>query len=281
MMGKGENTMVQGFQGEYIRDAIVEEIRQKSRKEGWSKVVIGISGGKDSSVAAALCTRALGAENVYGILIPDSFQKDMDDSLRIVKSLRIPYKTVNIGPVHAAILESITVEKPGGENILSEEFLAGYDKASDLNIPPRIRMIVLRYIGQSLGALLCGTGNLSESTVGYCTKDGDTSCDFNPLGALTSLEVVEVGLTMEELPKDLVLKTPDDGLSGMPDEEKLGVSYKQIHSYIRNGGKLDEKSAEQRIREMEISSAHKRKMPHKILCDEGGRLLLKYEPYFR
>ena len=121
-------------------------------------------------------------------------------------------------------------------------------------------MTTLRYIAQALGARLAGTGNLSEITVGYCTKDGDTSCDFSMLGALTSVEVVQVGLTMPELPRDLVEKTPADGLSGKSDEENLGVSYQDIHKYIRLGTCGDPETDE-KIRRKEKANMHKRRMP--------------------
>lgn len=270
--------MIDGFQAEKVRDSVIEEIRNKSRKDGWSKVVIGISGGKDSSVAAALCARALGKEHVYGVLMPDHLQKDLEDSIRVVKSLGIQYKIVNIGAVHDALLGCVTASRERDQD--GGEFKVAYHRESNVNIPPRIRMTVLRYIGQSMGALLCGTGNLSESTVGYCTKDGDTSCDFNPIGALTSLEVVEVGLTMKELPPKLVQKIPDDGLSGMPDEEKLGVTYKDIHNYIRNGGDAKDTETNRRIGAMKASSDHKRKLPQKLLCGEDGTLLPEFEPFF-
>jgi len=128
-------------------------------------------------------------------------------------------------------------------------------------------MTVLRYIGQSLGARLAGTGNLSEATVGYCTKDGDTSCDFSVLGALTSVEVVQVGLALEELPRDLVEKTPTDGLSGVSDEVKLGLRYADIHRYIRLGTCGDAETDE-RIRKKERANLHKRRMP--VVIDPFG-----------
>lgn len=271
--------MLNGFQAEKVRDSIIEELKKKSRKDGWTKVVIGISGGKDSSVAAALCARALGRDHVYGVLMPDHLQKDLEDSIRVVKALGIPYKIVNIGAVHEAVLGCVTAHRDGDVQD-GEEFEVAYHKESDVNVGPRIRMTVLRYIGQSMGALLCGTGNLSESTVGYCTKDGDTSCDFNPLGALTSLEVVSVGLTMKELPQKLVQKVPNDGLSGMPDEEKLGVTYQDIHNYIRNGGDALDADTSRKIKAMEMSGAHKRKLPQKLLCGADGNVLPEFAPYF-
>ena len=124
-------------------------------------------------------------------------------------------------------------------------------------------MTTLRYIAQALDARLVGTGNLSEATVGYCTKDGDTSCDFSLLGLVTSVEVVEVGLTMEELPKDLVKKTPADGLSGFSDEERLGIRYADIHAYIREGS-CGDPEVDEKIRRKERANMHKRQMPVKI-----------------
>ena len=113
---------------------------------------------------------------------------------------------------------------------------------------------------EAVGARVAGTGNLSEATVGYCTKDGDTSCDFSMLGSVTSIEVVQIGLTMEELPRDLVVKTPTDGLSGMSDEEKLGLKYADIHAYIRMGT-CGDPAIDEKIARKERANMHKRRMP--------------------
>jgi NAD+ synthase len=164
---------------------------------------------------------------------------------------------VNIGAMHAALrAETDQWGSPAGEG----EFSVPASRTSDINVGPRLRMTTLRYIAQFLGARLVGTGNLSESTVGYCTKDGDTSCDFALLLGLTSVEVVKVGLTLPELPRHLVEKTPTDGLSGMSDEEKMGLSYQDIHAYIRNGscGNAETDAA---IRKRENANRHKRQMP--------------------
>ena len=246
------------FEAEAVRDRLVGMIREFTKRCGISRVVLGISGGKDSSVAAALCARALGRENVWGIMLPDGVQADLDDSKRICVSLGIQARVVNIGKIHQALNEAVREGAgedlyPGGE-ALPSLFEAG------VNVPPRLRMTVLRNIAQSLGAFLCGTGNLSEATVGYCTKDGDTSCDFNPLGRLTSKEVVAVGLSLPELPPELVEKAPSDGLSGKTDEERLGVSYQQIHDWIRHGSSGDP-DADARIEKKWRSSAHKRRLP--------------------
>ena len=245
------------FDAAKARDNLVSEVSRIAKEQGFTKVVIGISGGKDSTVAAAICARALGKENVYGVMLPDKVQTDLEDSIRVCDALGIQKRIINIGAVHAA-LRDITDRE--GSKAADGEFSIEYSRESDINVGPRIRMIVLRYIGQAMGARLVGTGNLSEKTVGYCTKDGDTSCDFSLLGALTSVEVVEVGLAMEELPRDLVVKTPTDGLSGKSDEEKLGLLYSDIHKYIRLGT-CGNAETDEKIRAKEKANMHKRVMP--------------------
>ena len=253
------------FNAEKVRDRLVEEIRRIAREGGFSRVVLGISGGKDSTVTAALCARALGKENVYGVMIPDGLQKDISDSRAVCAALGIQYRTANIGPMHDA-LKAVTGQNGDAPEV--GEFAVGYSKRADINVAPRLRMTVLRYFTQALDARLAGTGNLSEATVGYCTKDGDTSCDFSVLGGLTSVEVVEVGLAMEELPRELVVKTPSDGLTGRSDEENLGVKYAQIHRYIREGS-CGDAEADEKIRRMEKANMFKRRMPP-VLDPFGG-----------
>ncbi len=245
------------FQAEKVRDRLVNAIRKTAEKQGFQRVVLGISGGKDSTITAALCARALGPENVFGVMLPDGEQKDLADSRRVCDALGIRHRVINIGAIHEA-LRNVTDQK---EDMAEEdEFSIPRSRASAVNVPPRLRMTTLRYIGQALNARLAGTGNLSESTVGYCTKDGDTSCDFSVLGGLTSIEVVQVGLTMEELPRDLVVKTPADGLTGLSDEENLGLLYIDIHNYIRNGTSGNAETDE-KIRRKETANMHKRRMP--------------------
>ena len=249
--------MGQIFQPEKARDSLVNELRKLAEARGFSNVVVGISGGKDSTVTAAICARALGADHVYGVMMPDGEQKDIADSIRVCEALGIHRRTVNIGKMHTALKEATDQISPSAAE---GEFVIPQNRESDINVGPRLRMTTLRYIAQALGAWLAGTGNLSEATVGYCTKDGDTSCDFAMLGALTTVEVVEVGLTMPEIPEDLVTKTPTDGLSGYSDEERLGVSYADIHRYIREGSCGDPETDEI-IRKKERANLHKRRMP--------------------
>ena len=245
------------FDAAKVRDNLVSAVSRIAKEQGFNKVVIGISGGKDSTVAAAICARALGKENVYGVMLPDKEQADINDSIRVCDALGINKRIINIGTVHAAIRAIADME---GSTAKDGEFSVEYSRESDINVGPRIRMIVLRYIGQAIGARLVGTGNLSEKTVGYCTKDGDTSCDFSLLGSLTSVEVVKVGLAMEELPSELVVKTPTDGLSGKSDEEKLGLLYSDIHKYIRYGT-CGSAEIDAKISAKEKANMHKRVMP--------------------
>ena len=249
--------MAYTFDAARARDNLVAGVRALAEQQGFKRVVIGISGGKDSSVTAAICARALGRENVYGVLLPDGEQRDIADSLRLCEALGIRRRAINIGAIHAALREATDQRAPANG---AGEFAVPFSREGDINVGPRLRMTVLRYIAQSLGARLAGTGNLSEATVGYCTKDGDTSCDFALLGALTSVEVVAVGLAMPELPRDLVEKTPADGLSGASDEERLGLTYADIHAFIRLGSCGDAET-DARIRDRERANRHKRRMP--------------------
>jgi NAD+ synthase len=249
--------MEKQFNPEAARDNLVAELRKLAGEQHFSRVVVGISGGKDSTVTAAICARALGADHVYGVMLPDGGQKDIEDSRRICAALGIRSRTVNIGKIHTALREVTDQFGPSPDN---DGFEVPLSRESDINVGPRLRMTVLRYIAQALGARLAGTGNLSEATVGYCTKDGDTSCDFAMLGRLTSLEVVQVGLTMPEIPRVLVEKTPTDGLSGFSDEERMGILYADIHRYIREGSCGDPETDE-KIRKRERANLHKRRMP--------------------
>ena len=258
---------MEGFNAANVRDNLVGGVKRLAEEQGFTRVVIGISGGKDSTVTAAICARALGKENVFGIMMPDGQQADIEDSRKVCAALGINSRTVNIGEMHRALRAQFEPEKEPEAG----EFAVPHSVESDINVGPRLRMTALRYAAQALGARLAGTGNLSESTVGYCTKDGDTSCDFALLLGLTSLEVVEVGLTMPELPRELVVKTPTDGLSGKSDEERLGVTYRAIHDYIRKGTSGDA-ATDAKIAAKERAAAHKRRMPP-IINPDGGACL--------
>lgn len=203
--------------------------------------VVGISGGKDSTVVSALLVEALGIDNVYGVLMPNGVQKDIEDSKKVVEYLGIAHQIVNIGEAYRSLLFNI-----GTSN---------YD--ARINIAPRLRMTTLYAIGQTLGYRVAGTGNASEAYIGYTTKWGDNACDFNPIAEYTSTEVVAIGIHLG-LDKSLVLKTPSDGLSGMSDEEKLGVSYCEINAVIDcNEHSEISESSYQKINKMHNYSRHK------------------------
>lgn len=211
-----------------------------SNETGLQKVVLGISGGKDSTVVAKLCADVLGADNVNGIMLPNGTQKDINDSIRVTQILGIKSETINIMEAFDALCNSIPeISKLGAENVA-----------------PRIRMTVLYAYAASHGCRVAGTGNLSEKLLGYFTKWGDGAHDFNLIGNYTSLEVMRIGEELG-LPIELVYKTPSDGLSGLSDEEKLGVTYADVHKFIRCDAKgLDSKTFD-KIVKIAKSAEHK------------------------
>lgn len=209
-----------------------------------NKAVIGISGGKDSTVVAAILKNVLGAENVIGLMMPNGVQTDIDDSKRVIELLDIKSELINIGDIYKTLMNT--------EGIGDVTLEASY------NIPPRIRMTILYAYGQSHGYRVAGTGNLSERYLGYFTKWGDGACDFNIIGNYTSFEVMRIGEELG-LPLDLVYKTPADGLTGLSDEDKLGVSYVDVHNFIRKGTNIN-KEVEEKILNLAKKAVHKNKI---------------------
>ena len=194
--------------------------------------VIGISGGKDSTVTAALCVKALGKDRVFGVLMPNGEQKDISDSIRVCEELDIKNITVNIADAVNAEKENILKNfKEIGINELTEQTIT--------NLPPRIRMTTLYAVSQTLNGRVLNTCNLSEDWVGYSTRYGDSAGDVAPLANLTVEEVRLVGIELG-LPHDLVYKTPSDGLCGKTDEDNLGFTYAVLDKYLRTGVCEDE-----------------------------------------
>ena len=185
--------------------------------------VIGISGGKDSTVTAALCVEALGKDRVIGVMMPNGTQADISDSIRVCEFLGIRNYTVNIKDAVDALLN--TIELSGVEKI-SEQTI--------INLPPRIRMSTLYAVSQSNNGRVINTCNLSEDWVGYSTRYGDAAGDVAPLANLTVDEVRKIGIELG-LPYDLVYKTPSDGLCGKTDEDNLGFTYSALDEYLRTG----------------------------------------------
>ncbi len=212
------------------RDGVISWIKDWFDRNGPdSPAVIGISGGKDSTVVAALCARALGADRVVGVMMPDGVQPDIDDSKKAVKALGIKAYTVNIADATGGVLNAIDAAEltNAGPVTVTKQMLS--------NLPPRIRMTTLYAVSQSMNGRVANTCNLSETMIGWETKWGDAVGDFSPLSGLTATEVVAIGLTMPEIPRELVVKAPSDGLCGRTDEDAFGFKYAQLDHYLRSG----------------------------------------------
>ena len=217
------------FNAKETKDRCVAWIREWFEANGKGcNAVIGISGGKDSSIVAALCVEALGRDRVIGVLMPNGVQADISDSELLVSHLGIRSYTVNIRAAVEGVLSALPAEMPVSEQ-------------TRINLPPRIRMSTLYAISQSNNGRVANTCNLSENWVGYSTRYGDDAGDFSPLGMLTVREVLAVGAELD-LPESLVLKVPSDGLCGKTDEDNLGFTYAMLDTYIREGVCPDEKA---------------------------------------
>lgn len=222
------------FDAKRVRDACVAWIRQFFEENGEGcNAVVGISGGKDSSVVAALCVAALGKERVIGVLMPCGEQHDIDMAYKLVEHLGIPHYVVNIQESAEALKRSIPFE-------LSQQSL--------VNLLPRIRMATLYAVGQSFNGRVANTCNLSEDWVGYSTRYGDAAGDFSPLCKLTVQEVREIGRELG-LPAELVDKVPIDGLCGKTDEDNLGFTYAELDKYIRTG-EIENQATKEKIDEL-------------------------------
>ena len=210
------------FCAEKIKNECVAWIRDFFEKNGKGcNAVVGISGGKDSSVVAALCVEALGRDRVIGVLMPCGEQHDIDCAYQLVNHLGIKHYVVNI----KAAVEGLKAALPADLELSFQ---------SVSNIPPRIRMSTLYAVSQSCNGRVANTCNLSEDWVGYSTRYGDSVGDFSPLSRLTVHEVKEIGYLLD-LPRELVDKTPIDGLCGKTDEDNLGFTYAELDRYIRTG----------------------------------------------
>lgn len=210
------------FDVKKVKNEIVEWIRNWFEQNGKDCMsVVGISGGKDSSVVAALCVEALGKDRVIGVLMPQGEQSDIEYSKMLVDFLDITRITCNIEGAVNEVLESF-------EGVVSPT------PQTTTNLPARIRMATLYAISQSVNGRVANTCNLSEDWVGYATKYGDAAGDFSPLSQLTVTEVKAIGRELG-LPSELVDKTPTDGLCGKTDEDNLGFTYAELDEYIRDG----------------------------------------------
>lgn len=235
-----------------IKDRLVDWIRDYFDHNGpGCTAVVGISGGKDSSVTAALCVEALGKDRVLGVLMPNGIQSDIADAIALVEHLDIKHLVVNIGDTTKALTAAI--EGAEGFDLVA----ASMSRDSIINMPARIRMTTLYAVGQSLpkGGRVANTCNQSEDYVGYSTKYGDAAGDFSPLQNILVEEVRQLGHELG-LPDFLIDKTPSDGLSGQTDEDKLGFTYAQLDHYILTG-QCQDPTIKAKIDRMHAMNLHK------------------------
>lgn len=243
------------FNAEEQRDHLIDWIKDYFVKNGPdAKAVIGISGGKDSTIAAALLVRALGADRVVGVLMPNRTQKDIADSRRVCEYLNIPSYEINIGAACSALYYAIDVGYD-------------YDKQCDknpmvaTNTPARMRMATLYAVAALVGGRVCCNGNRSERYVGYTTKFGDSAGDFAPFVDYTVREVLLIGDTLD-LPADLVHKAPSDGMCGTTDEENLGFTYEQLDAFILEDIRPDYDVYKKIVQKHQTSNHKRNNMPY-------------------
>ena len=223
------------FDAKKVKNEIVEWIRNWFEQNGKDcMAVVGISGGKDSSVVAALCVEALGKDRVFGVMMPQGRQKDIEYSRKLCSFLDIQRTIIPVGTI-------VNVAEYEIKTSLDEELSI----QTTINLPARIRMATLYAVSQTVNGRVANTCNLSEDWVGYATRYGDAAGDFSPLSQLTVTEVKEIGRVLG-LPTELVDKTPSDGLCGKTDEDNLGFTYEVLDRYIRTG-EIDDEDIKNKI----------------------------------
>lgn len=225
------------------RVAFIKSVLAESGAKG---IVFGNSGGKDSALVGILCKAA--CENTVGIILPcaskRNYDRDTADANEVAQKYNIETRSVDLTPVKEAEIEAI-------------KKATTLNDAANLNMAPRIRMMTLYAIAASESRLVAGTGNRSELYVGYFTKWGDGSCDFNPIADLTVTEIYEF-LRYLEAPKAVINKTPSAALfDGQTDETEMGISYAELDSFLF--GKDIAKDKKAIIEKLHKSSEHKRK----------------------
>ncbi len=256
-----------------VTKEIVKFIKDYYKKNKLKGAVIGISGGKDSAVVAALFTKALGSENVVGLWMPcHSKESDKNDALLVSKTFGFPLKEVDLTKIYDEYVKEI--KKP---NKVSEDDLVN----ANINIKPRLRMMTLYYHAAMLSSvnkgvyLVPGTSNKCELYVGYFTKGGDNVSDINVLADLNVHEVIQVGEYLG-VPDKVIHKTPDDGLSGLTDEDKLGVTYKDIAKVINN--EKIEREVNLKITKMHQNNLHKFETPTYVRKQRLGIYMGSFNP---
>ena len=233
-----------------MKEQIIEWIREYFNENGpGCNAVVGISGGKDSSVCAALLVEALGKDRVIGVLMPQGYQHDMDVSLDLCKHLGIKYHIVNIGETYNSIVKAIE-----DDGVITREQMSS-NKVFYSNTPARIRMSVLYGISALYNGRVVNTGNRSEDYIGYSTKFGDAAGDFGLLNDFLVKEVKQIGYELG-LPKKFIEKAPEDGLTGKTDEDNLGFTYAVLDHYLETG-EIESSELKERIERLHRLNLHK------------------------
>ena len=237
---------------------VIQWIKEYYRDNPDGKAIIGISGGKDSTIAAALCVEALGADRVIGVLMPNGYQRDIMDAREVCNCLEIESLEININEAYNGLIDNTAIalnSRP--EPKLKDGFLTVRGNSMiRTNLPARLRMATLYTVAAIFpNSRVVNTCNRSEDYVGYSTKFGDAAGDFSPLGNLTVREVLAIGVELG-LPEHLVLKTPSDGMCGKTDEDNLGFTYEQLDNYILGTGAIDVKTVA-KIEQLHKATRHK------------------------
>ncbi len=226
----------------------IKWIKNYVQNSGAKGIVIGNSGGKDSATVLAMAVKAIGKENVISVFMPcHSANSDLEDAQLVSKAFDVKLLNIDLTNTYNKMADEIT-----------KRLNTQLSKESTINMKPRLRMVALYSIAQTLNYLVIGTGNLCEAMVGYTTKWGDNSSDFNPIGNFTVDEVLEIG-KMLGVPERILKKAPNDGLGGQTDEEKMGITYKQISEVIETGN-TDNENAKNEIIKKFNASKHKRNL---------------------
>jgi NAD+ synthetase len=224
---------MKGFNAIEVKNKCVDWIRDFFEQNGKGcNAVVGISGGKDSSIVAALCVEALGKDKVIGVLMPNGEQSDIGMARKLINHLGIHSIEINIDETVNSVLNGIVTA-------IYNDVRQGFDtlkisEQTKINLPARIRMSTLYAVSQSMNGRVANTCNLSEDWVGYSTRYGDAAGDFSPLSNLTVTEIKQIGRVLG-LPDELIDKVPTDGLCGKTDEDNLGFTYDVLDKYIRTG----------------------------------------------
>jgi NAD+ synthase len=234
---------------EQLTEKLILWIRDKVLAAGCKGVVVGISGGLDSSVLAVLCHRAF-PQSMLGLLMPCySSQEDVGHARTMVSKFSIPIKTVVLDTVFNTLLKALSDDRVD----------PSVGRLAEGNLKARLRMLTLYYFANQLKYMVAGSGNRSELSIGYFTKYGDGGVDILPLGGLVKGQVKELGSFLG-IPQEIIDKPPSAGLwQGQTDEGELGLSYDELDRYLITGKASNE--LRERIESMIAASDHKRLPP--------------------